>query len=37
VPVPKKVAVKHDGKAFVEVELLEVTFLEKLDDSEFKK
>ena len=37
VPLPKKVAVKHDGKAYVEVEVLEMNYLEKLDESEFKK
>jgi hypothetical protein len=37
VPIPKKVVVKHDGKQFLEAEVLEVNFLEKLDDSEFKK
>jgi hypothetical protein len=37
VPVPKKVIVKHDGKQFLEAEVLEASFLEKLDDSEFKK
>lgn len=37
VPVPKKLIVKHDGKKFLEVEMSEVTFLEKLDDAEFKK
>jgi hypothetical protein len=33
----KKIVVKHDGKQFLEAEILEVTLLEKLDDSEFKK
>ncbi|MDB5308050.1 MAG: hypothetical protein JWO38_2252 [Gemmataceae bacterium] len=37
IPVPKKVVVKHDGKPFIDAEVLEMTFLEKLDDSEFKK
>jgi len=37
VPMPKRVAVKHDGKAYLEVEVLEITFLEKIDDGEFKK
>jgi len=36
-PVPKKVLVKHDGKTFLEAEVLEMKFLEKIDDSEFKK
>jgi hypothetical protein len=35
--VPKKVLVKHDGEKFMEAEVIEVKFLEKLDDSEFKK
>ncbi|MBM3980705.1 MAG: hypothetical protein FJ304_10545 [Planctomycetes bacterium] len=37
VPQPKKVIVKHDGKQFLEAEVLEVTSYEKLDDSVFKK
>lgn len=37
IPVPKKVVVKHDGKTFLSAEVLEVTLLEKIDDSEFKK
>ncbi len=37
IPIPKNVLVKRDGKKFLEAEVLEVTFLEKLDDSEFKK
>jgi hypothetical protein len=37
VPVPKKLLVKHDGKTFVEAEIVEMTLLEKLDDSVFKK
>ena len=37
VSVPKKLIVKHDGKQFIEAEVLEVTSLEKLDDAEFKK
>lgn len=36
-PIPKTVLVKRDGKKFLEAEVLEVTYLEKLDDSEFKK
>jgi hypothetical protein len=36
-PVPKKVLVKRDGKTFIEAESVEMTFLEKIDDSEFKK
>jgi hypothetical protein len=34
---PKKVILNRDGKKFLEAEVLEVTYLEKLDDSEFKK
>jgi hypothetical protein len=37
IPTPKKVIVKHDGKQFLEAEILELTLLEKIDDSEFKK
>jgi len=37
VPLPKRVKLLRDGKLYLEVEVLEVTFLEKLDDSEFKK
>lgn len=37
VPMPKKVIVKHDGKQFLEAEVVEVTYHEKLDDSVFKK
>ncbi|MCE9565382.1 MAG: hypothetical protein K8U57_25440 [Planctomycetes bacterium] len=37
ITVPKKVIVKHDGKTFLEAEVLDLTFLEKIDDSEFKK
>lgn len=37
IPLPKKVLVKHDGKTFIEAEASEFTFLEKVDDSEFKK
>jgi hypothetical protein len=36
-PAPKKVIVKHDSKKFLEIEITEVEFFEKLDDSEFKK
>jgi len=36
-PYPKKVVVKHDGKTFIEAEIIEVEYLEKLDDSVFKK
>jgi len=37
IPVPKKVLVKQDGKTFIEAESSEFEFLEKIDDSEFKK
>ena len=37
VPQPKKVIVKHDGKQFLEAEVVEITMLEKIDESEFKK
>lgn len=37
VPVPKKVVVKHDGKTFLDAEVTEITYVEKLDDSVFKK
>jgi hypothetical protein len=37
VPHPKKIIVKHDGKQFLEAEVLELTSLEKLDDDVFKK
>lgn len=37
VPLPKKVVVKRDGKQFVEADVLEIAYLEKLDDAEFKK
>jgi hypothetical protein len=37
IPLAKKVVVKHDGKTFLEAEVLEVKHFEKLDDSEFKK
>jgi hypothetical protein len=37
VPYPKKTLVLHDGKTFVESETLEYKYLERLDDSEFKK
>jgi hypothetical protein len=35
--VPKKVTVNRDGKKFVEAEVLEVTSVDKVDDSEFAK
>lgn len=37
IQIPKKVLVKHDGKKFIEAESTEFTFLEKIDDNEFKK
>jgi len=37
IPIPKRVVIKHDGKTFLDAEVLEVTFHEKIDDSEFKK
>lgn len=37
IPLPKKVLVKHDGKTFLEAECVEVEYLEKIDESEFKK
>jgi hypothetical protein len=36
VPTPKKVLINKDGNKFMELEVLEVKQLEKLDDSEFK-
>jgi hypothetical protein len=37
VPVPKKVLVKRDGEKFIEAEVVEIKYLEKLDDSAFTK
>lgn len=37
IPIPKKVMVKQDGKTFIEAEAVEFTYLEKVDDGEFKK
>ena len=37
VPAAKKVILKRDGKQFLEAEVLETQYLEKLDDGEFKK
>jgi hypothetical protein len=34
---PKKVLVKRDGKKYVEAEVVEAKFLEKIDDNEFQK
>jgi hypothetical protein len=35
--VPKKVLVNHDGKKYLEVEVVEVKFPDNIDDSEFQK
>jgi hypothetical protein len=37
IPMPKKVIIKHDGKAFLEIEMSDAQLLEKIDDAEFKK
>lgn len=37
IPMPKKLVLHHDGKKFLEAEVVEATLLEKLPDSEFKK
>jgi hypothetical protein len=37
VPLPKKVLITHDGKKFLEAEVVEMTLLESIDASEFKK
>ncbi len=37
IQTPKKIIIKHDGKQFLEAEVLELNLLEKIDDSEFKK
>ena len=37
IPLAKKILIKHDGKTFLEAEVLEIKHFEKLDDSEFKK
>ncbi|MDY3562631.1 hypothetical protein R5W23_004097 [Gemmata sp. JC673] len=34
---PRKIVVKRDGKAFLDAEITETKYFEKLDDSEFKK
>lgn len=36
-PMPKKVTVLRDGKPYMEAEVVEMKYVEKLDDSEFKK
>jgi hypothetical protein len=35
--IPKKVLINHDGKKFMEAEITEQKFVEKIDDSEFGK
>jgi hypothetical protein len=35
--LPRKVRLDHDGKKFLEVEVIEAKRLEKLDDSMFQK
>jgi hypothetical protein len=35
-PTPKRVLIKHDGNKFMELEVLDVKRLDKIDDSEFK-
>jgi hypothetical protein len=37
IAVPKKILVKRDGANFLESEVVEMQFFEKIDDSEFKK
>jgi hypothetical protein len=37
VQIPKKVLINHDGEKFMEVELIEQKFVEKIDDGEFGK
>lgn len=37
IPVPKKIVIKHDDKTFLEAEVVEMTFFESIDESEFKK
>jgi hypothetical protein len=37
IPQAKRIIIKHDGKQFLEAEVLEVKYFEKLDESEFKK
>ena len=34
-PVAKKVVVNRDGKKYLEVEVIEVKYLDSIDDSEF--
>jgi len=35
--VPKKVLVNHDGKKYLEIEVVEVKYPDDIDDSEFQK
>ncbi len=37
IPIARKMLVKHDGKKFMEAEVIEMTYLEKLPESEFQK
>jgi hypothetical protein len=37
IPMPKKVAVLRDGKPYMEAEVIEMKYLEKLDEADFKK
>lgn len=37
IAMPKKILIKHDGKTFMEAEVIEAKLLEQLDDGEFKK
>jgi hypothetical protein len=37
IKVPKKVLVNRDGKKFMDVEVVEVKFVDKIDDNEFAK
>lgn len=36
-PTPKKVLINRDGKKYAEVEVVEMKYLEKLDDADFRK
>lgn len=37
IPMPKKVVIQRDGKPYMEAEVIEMKYLEKLDDAVFKK
>jgi hypothetical protein len=37
IPIAKKILIKHDGKTFLDAEVTETKFFEKLDEAEFKK